>query len=476
MSEQAISAILGSSSSMLPAQAMGGAPGGQNPAAPGLPGGFAQILHNQNAASAVLETLRPVLPAETFSQLQLQVAGGNLLPLAEIVAAIATPQRMVNAGGTDPALQQPAMAQPLAQIVAALHSNQSTQKYVVVSEGGAEVGEAVGEEAGEEVGEEMALPLSEIASALHLQFQPVAPEIDPGQEKLHPFAEMAVAQALTKLRDSSASSTAISAVLHTNKASSDGEGAKLMGQNQTVPEFAADLDFDATAESADEAMRRNLASEQSKSMGTAVTGQGANPASATAALRAVAGGLETTGIQVNPSAAGATALSAGQPPLNPGLEQPGKMASAAPPPLDLPLGHKGWAQAMGERVLWMVGNRLQGAEIRITPPHLGPIDIRLSINNDQASVSFAAHHGVVREALEAGIPRLREMLGESNLQLVNVDVGHRDANQQRMPSDFFGQKQFSSNAEGWFGETGELEVADEKVRYYRQDGLVDDFA
>jgi flagellar hook-length control protein FliK len=97
----------------------------------------------------------------------------------------------------------------------------------------------------------------------------------------------------------------------------------------------------------------------------------------------------------------------------------------------IPLRQAGWDQALGEQVQWMVGNKLQGAEMRLNPAHLGPMEVRIQIQNDQANINFSAQHGVVREALEAAIPRLREMLGESGLQLNNVTVSDQSLAEQR---------------------------------------------
>ena len=99
--------------------------------------------------------------------------------------------------------------------------------------------------------------------------------------------------------------------------------------------------------------------------------------------------------------------------------------------LPVPLGQSGWDQALGERVQWMVGNRLQGAEIRLNPAHLGPMEVRIQMQNDQANITFTAQHGVTREALEAAMPRLREMLGESGLQLNQVTVSDQSLAEQR---------------------------------------------
>ena len=119
--------------------------------------------------------------------------------------------------------------------------------------------------------------------------------------------------------------------------------------------------------------------------------------------------------------------------------------------------------------------------MRINPPHLGPIDIQLTLQNDQASVSFGAQHGVVREALEAAIPRLREMFGDNNLQLVNVDVGQRHNGDARPHGENTDRNPDSGNgalADSWGpdGGPGEDPSAVDSVRYYRSDGLLDDYA
>lgn len=96
-------------------------------------------------------------------------------------------------------------------------------------------------------------------------------------------------------------------------------------------------------------------------------------------------------------------------------------------PLDTPVGQPGWDRAVGERIQWMVGHNIQQAEIKLNPPNLGPLEIKVSLQNDQTSITFVATQAPTREALEASIPRLREMFGEINLNLANVDVGQQQA-------------------------------------------------
>jgi flagellar hook-length control protein FliK len=100
--------------------------------------------------------------------------------------------------------------------------------------------------------------------------------------------------------------------------------------------------------------------------------------------------------------------------------------------LNTPLRQPGWDQALGERVMWVVNQKFQGVELKLNPAHLGPIEVRVQMQNDQAQVSFVAQHGPVRDALEAALPRLREMFTANGFNLVDVNVSqHSFAEQQR---------------------------------------------
>jgi len=95
---------------------------------------------------------------------------------------------------------------------------------------------------------------------------------------------------------------------------------------------------------------------------------------------------------------------------------------AATVSVNTPLGQPDWDQALGERIQWLASQKVQGAQVRLNPSNLGPMEVRIQVHNDQASVQFSSHHAVVREALEAALPRLRDMFESSGVQLVNVDV------------------------------------------------------
>ena len=90
--------------------------------------------------------------------------------------------------------------------------------------------------------------------------------------------------------------------------------------------------------------------------------------------------------------------------------------------LDAVFGRTSWDQALGEKVTWMIGQKLQAAEIRMNPPHLGPLEVKIQWHNDQTQIQFTSHHAVVRDALETALPRLRELMSQAGIDLGQVDV------------------------------------------------------
>ena len=161
--------------------------------------------------------------------------------------------------------------------------------------------------------------------------------------------------------------------------------------------------------------------------------------------------------------------------------QPQNTAQAATPPqaqsmvdnrLAPPVGTPAWDDALGQKMIWMAGDQLSSAELTLNPPDLGPVEIKLSLAGDQASALFVAHHAGVREALDAAIPRLREMLADTGLNLVNVSVGSESFQQSSS-----GSSQSHSNAPRVIETDRSLiGFAGVPVSAARHDGMVDLFA
>lgn len=89
----------------------------------------------------------------------------------------------------------------------------------------------------------------------------------------------------------------------------------------------------------------------------------------------------------------------------------------------------GFDDAFGARIAWMAEQKLGHAELRVSPDNAGPIDIRLQVDGTRIRAEFNAVQADTRAALEASIPRLRDMLGQHGLELSHADVGQRQAGQ-----------------------------------------------
>lgn len=87
------------------------------------------------------------------------------------------------------------------------------------------------------------------------------------------------------------------------------------------------------------------------------------------------------------------------------------------------MGSPQWNQAIGQRVLWMVGQEQQSASLTLNPPELGPVRVVVNVSNNHASANFFSAHPDVRQALEGSLPRLREMMEGAGIQLGQAQVG-----------------------------------------------------
>jgi flagellar hook-length control protein FliK len=81
-----------------------------------------------------------------------------------------------------------------------------------------------------------------------------------------------------------------------------------------------------------------------------------------------------------------------------------------------------WAGELGNRVTMMAKDGLELAHLRLNPANLGTLEVRISVQNDQTQVHFLSQHAHVRDALEASLPRLREMMHDGGLSLGDVNI------------------------------------------------------
>jgi flagellar hook-length control protein FliK len=93
--------------------------------------------------------------------------------------------------------------------------------------------------------------------------------------------------------------------------------------------------------------------------------------------------------------------------------------------VNTPVGAPDWGQELRDRVAVLVDQNMTNAQIKLSPAHLGPIEIRIALSDGQANISFTTHSHVTREALEAAAPRLREVMASQGYSSVNVDVSQQ---------------------------------------------------
>ena len=144
-----------------------------------------------------------------------------------------------------------------------------------------------------------------------------------------------------------------------------------------------------------------------------------------------------------PAAAANTAPTAG-------LAVSGEASAAQHPEttLQLPthLRDPRWGEQLGERVVVLAqGEKSSSAQIDINPAQLGPIRVKIDMNGDQVSVQFSSASSEVRQVLEDALPRLREQLANSGIQLGQANVGSQS---QQTPREAFAQTTPSPRSPG----------------------------
>ena len=91
-----------------------------------------------------------------------------------------------------------------------------------------------------------------------------------------------------------------------------------------------------------------------------------------------------------------------------------------------PLNHPEWKQEFNERIMWMQNKSIPSAELRLNPANLGPISIRINMDQEQqANIAINVQNAAVREVVEASLPRLREMLNAQQIGLADVNVSQQ---------------------------------------------------
>ena len=99
-------------------------------------------------------------------------------------------------------------------------------------------------------------------------------------------------------------------------------------------------------------------------------------------------------------------------------------------PVQHHVGSSAWADEVGTRMIMMTERGQHSASLRLSPEHLGPLEVRIAVRDDQASVWFGAAHADTRAAIEQALPRLRELFASQGLSLADAGVHHQAPREQ----------------------------------------------
>lgn len=152
-----------------------------------------------------------------------------------------------------------------------------------------------------------------------------------------------------------------------------------------------------------------------------------------------------------PAAPGSAAVALGAGQLASGTHAAAQSpASAASAALSAPVGTSAWRGQLGAQLTWMARQGLQSASLQVSPQHLGPVHVSISVHHGQASVWFGAAEAQTRQALTQALPELRAMFATQGLALTDSGVSHdapRDGRRTARPA---------VGAIGAVGEVGEV--------------------
>lgn len=131
------------------------------------------------------------------------------------------------------------------------------------------------------------------------------------------------------------------------------------------------------------------------------------------------------------------------------------------------VGTPAWPDELGARLTLMAEKGNQAASLRLSPEHLGPLEVQISVQDGEASVWFGAANADTRAALEQALPRLRELFAAQGMSLAQTGVS------QESPRDP-GQPVTTRGTAGMAGENTEAEAP--VIAAATRRGLVDTWA
>jgi flagellar hook-length control protein FliK len=138
--------------------------------------------------------------------------------------------------------------------------------------------------------------------------------------------------------------------------------------------------------------------------------------------------------------------------------------------IQAPLRSVAFNQEFGDRLVWMATRHAQSAELTLNPPQLGSVEVRLSMNGNEAGAQFYSANPQVREALDQALPKLREIMAGAGITLGQATVSDQAFSRQEQPTS--GQSAMTGDDD----ESLQILAGSQPVRARMGLGLVDLYA
>lgn len=154
------------------------------------------------------------------------------------------------------------------------------------------------------------------------------------------------------------------------------------------------------------------------------------------------------------------------------LKSPGDGLKQYSTTLSTPVNAQNWSDELSQKIVWFSGRNINAAEMHLNPAELGPIDVKISVQNEVTTVTFNVNNTSVKDLLESSVVRLREMMEANGVNVgeVNIDADSRGES---------GQQGAANEQAGFAGagnDSGEMgEDAHEQTITLKETNLVDYF-
>ncbi|QPG04940.1 flagellar hook-length control protein FliK [Salinimonas marina] len=128
---------------------------------------------------------------------------------------------------------------------------------------------------------------------------------------------------------------------------------------------------------------------------------------------------------------------------------------------------------LAEKVRWMVNSRNMMAEIRLDPPEMGSMQVRVNVQGDAAAVSFVVQSAQAKDVLLEAEPRLREMLAEQGIALGESSVEQQNQSGDDSQGQHAGKGSGQGDAEAG---TDDSTIVSQQSLSRQAQGGIDDYA